>query len=331
MSSLSEKYELAKKRGKGEEFLAKHPKFAAKLAGKDGGGTPPPSGDQAPPAQPEPPAKVDPEALRQEVSNILTGASGYGTTFADDISNKYLKDAFGTVDAETSQEMRDLLTRMNEWSKSAGNMTDYEKKALDEMEKGLAGYAAPEVQAMREQAMQEINRQYLTAMQQQAIQQARSGVRGAAAGAQAQDLGVARTQAAGNLERDLVVKNAEEIQNRRSAFANTVRSTEDARFGRQSSANAMYGGALSGEEAARSSREMFNANQNTNKGLTQAGLATTGAGLYTGLYGTSEANQIAQNNFDALLKKAQADSAWMQDFSKRQLDMQNKWANMYYN
>lgn len=250
-------------------------------------------------------------------SNIL----GYGQTFGDDFANKYItKDTFGLVDPTTNKQTQDILDMLKQRATDAWQLSALENEAIDQQRRGLAGYASPEVQAMREQAQQEINRQYKTQLAGQLAQAQRFGVRGGGLMAMQQDSGMMRGQAQGNLERDLVIKNAEEIQNRRNAFSNLVTQTEAARNGRGATMTGMYSGAGLNEEAARRAREQFNIGQNTLYDTTRSGLALTGAGLATGVYtgqqAITEARAIQQRAEDQAAKDRELQIKLSNDYLK---------------
>jgi len=250
-------------------------------------------------------------------NNIL----GYGATFGDDFANKYIsRDTFGLVDAGTNKQTQDILDLLKQRATEAYQYSTLEQEALDQQRKGLAGYNSPEVQAMREQAQQEINRQYKTQLAGQLAQAQRFGVRGGGINALTQDSAMMRGQAQGNLERDLVIKNAEEIQNRRNAFSNLVTQTEAARNGRGATMTGMYSGAGLNEEAARRAREQFNIGQNTLYDTTRSGLALTGAGLATGVYtgqqAITEARAIQQRAEDQAAKDRELQIKLSNDYLK---------------
>lgn len=228
---------------------------------------------------------------------------GYGQQFGSDFANQYItRDTFGLVNEATNPETQAILDLLKQRAAEAYQYSALEQEAIDQQRKGLAGYNSPEVQAMREQAQAEINRQYRTQLAGQLAQAQRFGVRGGGINALTQDNAMMRGQAQGNLERDLVIKNAEEIQNRRNAFSNLVTQTEAARNGRGAQMTGMYTGAGLNEEAARRGREQFNIGQNTLYDTTRSGLALTGAGLATGVFtgqqAITEARKIQQDAID---------------------------------
>ncbi len=108
------------------------------------------------------------------------------------------------------------LGRLNEERPAA--VQDY----INRYYSGLEGYAAPELQGMREQAQRGIDNQYQQSLAQFAKSRARSGVRGAAAGATMRNLDRERIGQQQNLEQDLLVRNADEKQNRLGQYAGAL-------------------------------------------------------------------------------------------------------------
>lgn len=103
---------------------------------------------------------------------------------------------------------------------NAGRLTDI----LNRMQSGLEGYAAPELQAFREQAQRGIDTSYYTRLRELQSAQARSNVRGASALAQQNNLLRGRTSDQQQLEQDLFIKNADERQRRLRDYAAEVES-----------------------------------------------------------------------------------------------------------
>jgi len=108
------------------------------------------------------------------------------------------------------------LGRLNEERPAA--VQDY----INRYYSGLEGYAAPELQGMREQAQRGVDNQYQQSLVQFAKNRARSGVRGAAAGATMRNLDRERIGQQQNLEQDLLVRNADEKQNRLGQYAGAL-------------------------------------------------------------------------------------------------------------
>lgn len=259
----------------------------------------------------------------QTTNQIFSAADEYGQSQAD----KYVPSGtFGTISTATTPEMQAFLNRLNDFAATAGNYTDTETEALNLLRNSLAGYSSPELLAMREQAQGQMNSDLATAQRQQAIRQSRGNLSGASAIAQAQGLDRQRMIAGGNLERDLIIKQADEQQHRREAFANLVRTTEDARFGRKVDSEQLYGGALTGEEGARSQREMFNVNQGTNEALTRAGVAASGAGTYAGTLSGQQGVDLQNQYLDYLTKTMQTNK----DLMLKQIDAYNQRLNSQF-
>ncbi len=283
-----------------------------------------------------PPATTDgttPNPILSTPAGKLTNdILGYGQTFGDDFANKYIsKDTFGLVDPTTNKETQDILDMLKQRATEAYQYSTLEQEAIDQQRRGLAGYASPEVQAMREQAQQEINRQYRTQLAGQLAQAQRFGVRGGGLMAMQQDNSMMRGQAQGNLERDLVIKNAEEQQARRNAFSNLITSTEAARAGRGAQMTGMYSGAGLNEEAARRGREQFNIGQNTLYDTTRSGLALTGAGLATGVYTGQQAIEEARKIQQQAIDQQNKDRQTMIDLANKGYKSAEKIAGMSSN
>lgn len=235
------------------------------------------------------------EEVTQGVSQSIDDALSAGGKFRD-----LLKEgSFETVDDTRSSEMAAYLARQKELAGEASGFSEREDKALSEMEEGLKGYDSEEVQAMREAAMAEIDRNLKTANYQNAIQQARAGVSGGAALAAAQDMQLQAMEGKRGIERDLVIQNAQEALNRKQAFANAVRGAEDARWNRTQGMEYQYGSFLGADEQALRNAQQFNATQRTNEALARAGLTLEGAGIYTGQLNSAQANQLAQQNVNS--------------------------------
>lgn len=233
----------------------------------------------------------------QETTDILNA----GRDWAANNTAVTLPDgSFKTINAATSPEMQALLTDTRDFTQGLRNLSPLELEALGLMRNSLAGYNAPEVQLMRDRALQALQGETATAMRAAQGMAARGGVRGAAGAAQTMGLLRGQQQASGNLERDLMIENVQETQRRKEAFSNLIRQTENARTDRSLAGQQLYGGMLSGEEAARTGREMYNATTGTNEALTQAGLTMGGLGTFTGTQAGQQAADLAQRQLEFL-------------------------------
>lgn len=203
------------------------------------------------------------------------------------IADEYIPaGTFGQVETGITPEMQQYLTRLNEWAKISGDYTANEQMGIDQLKSGLGGYLAPELQAMREQRLREMDSEVATQQRQAALAAARGGVRGAYAGAQQGAISQQAVQTRGDMEQDLFAKNADVIQSRKEAFNNIVNQTEQARFGRKQNSESLYGSMQGGEENVQRALEQFNIGQKTNEATARSSTALAGAGTYAGLYGT---------------------------------------------
>lgn len=96
------------------------------------------------------------------------------------------------------------------------------KDIIGRMKSGLSGYAAPELQAMREQASRGIEGATATSLRGLAGAQAKAGVRGASALAGRSLISRQGRADKANMEQDIFIKNADEQQNRLKSFGDYI-------------------------------------------------------------------------------------------------------------
>jgi hypothetical protein len=141
-----------------------------------------------------------------------------------------------------SSDMSDLLgrykTRMGQFGigKRSADMADI----VGRFKAGLEGYTSPEYQGFREQAERGINSQYATDKRSAMGSMARSGIRGASAGAQMRNMERNRLAQQQQLEQDLFLKSADEKQRRLGAFSQFMRGLEGEEYGRVQKAADKY-------------------------------------------------------------------------------------------
>jgi hypothetical protein len=247
-------------------------------------------------------ASPESEQAKKTTQEIMAEAEASGRRIADE----YIPTGtFGKMETGITPEMQAALDRQNAYAQIAGNYTDNETFGIDQLKSGLGGYLAPELQALREQRLREVDAELATQTRQAALAAARGGIRGAYAGAQQGALGRQAVQTRGNMEQDLFAKNADVIQARREAFNNLVNQTEQTRFARKTGAEGQYAQTLGGEENVQRALKEFNLSQGTNEALARGGTALAGAGTYTGLYGT----QYGLDEATKAREQAAADSA----------------------
>ena len=178
------------------------------------------------PAAGEAPAGEKPLTFGPRISKRMDKMFGLGQEMVD----RFLPDisVLGTVDPARSAEMQETLAM------SKG---------------GLGGLIAAENEALRARGYEELNRQFMGGQRALANLQARSGVQGAAASAQFQDLMRQRGQQAMAMEQDIMLKNIAVQDQRRQAFQNLLRTAEQDELARQQFNIGQQANLLSGQQA----------------------------------------------------------------------------------
>lgn len=257
-----------------------------------------------------------------QTNRITQEGIDYGKNLLSQL-DPYLSDAFKPLATGSTPEMRAYLDRLNQYAQTAGNLTPEESFAIEQLRAGLNGYSSAELQGQREMARHGLDQDLATQLRQQALMNARNRVRGGAATAGALQLQQNRQQAGSNLERDLFVKNADEMQKRRLDFSTLIRQTEDARFGRKQSAEGLYGNQLTGEEGVQRGIEQYNQNQATNAGLLKSGIVTSGAGAFNGLISGQEAINQQGNYIQQSLAAQKAEADQRAEMERRRIQEAN--------
>lgn len=193
-----------------------------------------PANAPAAPAAPTPeapagemaPIEDKPVTLSPRISKRMDRMFGFGQEMVD----RFLPDisVLGTVDPARSAEMQETLAM------SKG---------------GLGGLTAAENEALRARGYEELNRQFMGGQRALANLQARSGVQGAAASAQFQDLMRQRGQQASAMEQDIMLKNIAVQDQRRQAFQNLLRTAEQDELARQQFNIGQQANLLAGQQA----------------------------------------------------------------------------------
>lgn len=241
------------------------------------------------------------------------------------IADEYIPaGTFGKMDTGITADMQAALDRQKAWAERSGDYSLNEQYGIDQLRSGLGGYLAPELQALREQRLREVDAEMATQQRQAALAAARGGVRGAYAGAQQGALGRQAVQTRGDMEQDLFAKNADVIQARKEAFNNLVNQTEQTRFARKQGAETMYSNTLGGEENVQRALKEFNLSQGTNEALARSSTAMAGAGTYAGLYGTQYGLDEATKARDQAAKDSAANLQILRDQIKLQREALNK-------
>jgi hypothetical protein len=147
--------------------------------------------------------------------------------------------------------------------------------------------------ALQEQARRNLDTQYQTQMAQAKMAAARSGARGAAAGAQQMMLDRDRARAQGQLEQDLTVQNYDIKQKALQNFGGYVGNLESAEAARRQGALGM----LTGQENVVTDRGLETSKFNIGQDLARANAAIQatlgGAGIYSSTAGNIYATDMA--------------------------------------
>jgi hypothetical protein len=153
----------------------------------------------------------------------------------------------------------------------------------------LEGYTGQEMTGMREQMGRQNDAAYANQRAQMSTQQARSGVRGASAGAQMMALARAKAGQDSQLNQDLMVKNADEKQRRLSAYGQDLSKMETDEYSRARESLGDYGGDLGAARGDVLERQKFNLGQTEKE---KAGYL----GTLFGAVGLGQQNEAADEN-----------------------------------
>lgn len=190
-------------------------------------------------------------------SLIPTGSTGrVNTGFQTDANGQVIKDANGNP--MRVGETAEALDRLKATASTAGARTAEQQAAIANLQAGLGGYNSQQLQGQREQAQRGIDTQYKTGLSSLARAQARSGVRGASAVAQQANAERDRVAQQQNLEQDIFVKNADEMQRRAEGYQGTLQGLEGEEINRGRMANSDYINQLNNQRADELSREREN-------------------------------------------------------------------------
>lgn len=200
-----------------------------------------------------------------------------------------------------TQEMSDLLGNYRALNDVAGQRSGATQDVLNRQYAGLGGYTAPQYGALRQQAYQGFQNQMATGQRDLLRSQANNRVTGDAAQAGMQRFQQQGAAAAANAERDLMVNNIQEQQNRLNAYNQNLQGVEGTQWGRQTQALEGLRGLTQSTEADELSRQQYN-NQQYNRetaGQLQSMLGMMGLGA--GDLSTSVRTALAQQQMTGAL------------------------------
>lgn len=220
--------------------------------------------------------------------------------FGQKMAEKYgLTDPLERLDTATPTAISNLIADAQGAYQATQTRSPEMERFLAMQEAGLSGLTAEENQALRETAMENLNRGFQQAQRQMAVQQAGSGVRGASAAAQAMGLQRQLMGDTRGLERDLLINNIDIQNQRRDAYGELLRGVETDQFNRQKDAFGTFADLVGGNQARTDELNLFNLGQGEKeRALAQGGLMGF-AGLLDARRQTNISNQLAR---DALNK-----------------------------
>lgn len=214
------------------------------------------------------------------------------------------KAAFAPISLSPEQlaAERAQLDRFSGLQDTAGQISPEMRGVLDTYKQRLAGYDAPEFQAMREQAAANIDASYRNQMAQSARTQARSGVRGASAAAQQNQLGQARIGQQQQLEQGLFVKGAEEKRRALDAYNQALGTEEQSVWTRGREARTDYTNLMNQYNNRNLDVTKYNSQQAQGQLGYGTGIWMGGLSAATGRRSEEESNEILKNYINKFSK-----------------------------
>lgn len=203
------------------------------------------------------------------------------------------------INENRTQEMADLLAGRRATADYAGSRSAGTQDVLDRRYAGLGGYSSPEYGALRQRAYEGFQNQVATGKRDLLRSQAANRVSGDAATAGLKRYMDTANAEAARAERDIMLADINERQNRLGAYEQSLGSAEGNEWARQMQANDALQQLTQGIEADELARQQYNNQQfqREKAGQLQAmlGYAGIGAGdLSTGVR-TALANQQMQS------------------------------------
>ena len=287
---------------------------------------------------------------------------GVGEQYGRGIASEFYADgSLGRQAATLTPEEKQALTQAQQFSQTAGVQTDavkallgqqqgiltnaqqlspLELEALGVARSSLSGLDAPEMEALRSQARQNIVGQQQAGIRDLAKSQARNQVFGSAATAQRNLFNQAGVRETRNLERDLLVSNIGIKQAAQNAFTGLVTNTEANKAGRTNAASGQLANTTLSDESNRGQLqlgannslgsiatntgnslrgiEQFNLGQAAAEKAGQVGSIFGGIGTITGQRGLIAGENFSQDQFDLSKVTGEQLMKILQDSLKKQ-------------
>lgn len=213
---------------------------------------------------------------------------------------------FGTgtlprVQQGRAQEQADFLANRRAISQVAGQRSGQMQDVLAQREAGLGGYTSPEYGAMRQKAYEGFQNQMQTGLRGLARAQGNNRVSGAAAAAQNARFQQSGAASAAQAERDLMLQNINERQNRLGQYEQSLTGAEGTEWNRLQQALQGEEGTMNQIRGDELGREQFNIGQLQREKAGQLQSMLGMAGLSAGDWASGVRSAIAGNQMQSAM------------------------------
>lgn len=229
----------------------------------------------------------------------LQGQIEKDMNFGQEMADKFgITTPLERLDTTRPEALQKLLDQSEADYQAAGQRSEEMKEYVSLMKSGLGGLTAEENQASRERALEEMGRALAMGTRQQAMAQAGSGVRGAAAAAGNMALNRQFMTDTRGLERDLLLDNIAIQDSRRDAFGNLLGGLEADEWGRSREAFRDHSQIVSGDVARGDSISQFNLQRGDTERARNEAAMMGWAGLLDSRRQTRFSNKLARDSLN---------------------------------
>jgi hypothetical protein len=163
---------------------------------------------------------------------------------------------YSDIAGNQSGDMKELINNMKNNVIDAGREDARLTEALKRMETGLSGLKTPELQALRETSLREMQGRKQSAERSLNDAVARDGMKGGAAFAAKRQLERESFDSANKTEQDLLLKDAEIMDSRLNTYTDTVLDVDTKKKSNVTSAYGLLGDTMTTDEAMRAQKEL---------------------------------------------------------------------------
>lgn len=222
-------------------------------------------------------------------------------------------DPLSRVDNTRSTETQDLINRRRGFidpnnAAYAGRRSGQMQSILSKLQGGLGGYTGTEMQGMREQQARETDNAFNTGRSQLMRGQSMARTGSTQRSAQLMDLAKSFGNSRAQLEQDLLVKNADEMQRRQMDFTGVLRGAENDEATKVQQALGSYETTLGADRADRFERDKINLGQEAKDRAAQVGAQTGIMGLLEARRNAARQAQLAREQMASNERSARASS-----------------------